>query len=71
MKTELNHIQKVCLEINDFPLWVIKQMFAEEEQKSEHQIIKYKDSSIIKTERGKKRHLKVLPYEGEQESLLV
>ena len=29
LKTELNHIQKVFLEINEFPLWVMKQIFAE------------------------------------------
>ena len=33
-KTELNHIQKVFLEINDFPLWVIIQILAEEDQKN-------------------------------------
>ena len=34
LKTELNHIQKVFLEMNDFPLWVIKQIFAEKYQKT-------------------------------------
>ena len=32
LKTELDHIPKVFLEINNFPLWVIKQIFGEEDQ---------------------------------------
>ena len=71
LKTELNHVQKVFLEINDFPLWVIKQIFAEEEQKYKYQNIKDKDSNVINIESGNKRHLLVLPYQGEQGSLLV
>ena len=71
LKTELNHIQKVFLEINDFPLWVIKQIFAEEEQKNKHQSIEDNDSSVINRESGNKRHLLVLPYRGEQGSRLV
>ena len=71
MKTELNHIQKVFLEIHDFPLWVIKQIIAEEEQKYKHQNIKDNDSNVINTESGNKRHLLVLPYQGEQRSRLV
>ena len=34
LKTELNHIKKVFLEENNFPQWVIKQIFAEEDQKN-------------------------------------
>ena len=71
LKTELNHIEKVFLEINDFPLWVIKQIFAEEEQKYKHQNIEDKDSNVINIESGNKRHLIVLPYQGEQGSRLV
>ena len=71
LKTELNHIQKVFLEINDFPLWVIKQIFAEEEQKYKHQNIENKDSNVINIESGNKRHLLVFPYQGEQGSRLV
>ena len=70
MKTELNHIQKVFLEINDFPLWVIKQIFAEEEQKCKHQNIEDKDSNVINIESRNKRYLLVLPYQGEQGSRL-
>ena len=32
LKTELDHIPKVFLERNNFPLWVIKQIFGEEDQ---------------------------------------
>lgn len=35
LKIELHDIQ-VFRERNDFPLWVIKQTFVEEEQKSKH-----------------------------------
>ena len=59
------------LEINDFPLWVIKQIFAEEEQKYKHQNIEDKDSNVINIESGNKCHLLVLPYQGEQGSRLV
>ena len=68
MKTELNHIQKVFLEINDFPLWVIKQIIAEGDEKNKQQDIQDNDSSIINTESGDKRHLLLLPYQGEQGS---
>ena len=68
MKTELNHIQKVFLEINDFPLWVIKQIIAEEDEKNKQQDIQDNDSSIINTESGDKHHLLLLPYQGEQGS---
>ena len=71
MKTELNHIQKVFHEINDFPIWVIKQIFAEQEQKCKHQNIEDNGSNIINTESGNKRHLLVLPCQGEQGSRLV
>ena len=71
MKTELNHIQKVFLEINDFPLWVIKHIFAEEEQKYKHQNIEDKDSNVINIESGNKCQLLVLPHQGEQGSRLV
>ena len=71
LKTELNHIQKVSHEINDFPLWVIKQLFAEVEQKNKYQNIEGNGSSVINTESGNKRHFLVLPYQGEQESRLV
>ena len=71
LKTELNHIQKVFLEINDFPLWVIKQIFAEEEQKYKHQNIENNDSNVINTENGNKCHLLVLPYQDEQGPRLV
>ena len=62
LKIELNHIQKVFLEINGFLLWVIKQIFAEENQKNKQQNIQDNDSSVINTESGNKRHLLVLPY---------
>ena len=68
MKTELNHIQKVFLEINDFPLWVIKQIIAEGDEKNKQQDIQDNDSSIINTESGDKCHLLLLPYQGEQGS---
>ena len=71
IETESNHIQKVFLEINDFPLWVIKQIFAEEKQKYKHQNIEDKDCNFINIESGNKRHLLVLPYQGEQGSRLV
>ena len=71
MKTELNHIQKAFPEINDFPLWVIKQIFAEEEQKNKHQNINNHNSSVINTESGNKSQLLVLPHQGEQGSRLV
>ena len=69
LKIELHHIQKVFLERNDFPLWVIKQIFAEEEQKSKHQNIQ--GNYVTNTERENKRHLLVLPYQGEQGSQSV
>ena len=56
LKTELNHIQKVFLEINDFPLWVIKQIFAEEDQQNKQQNIQDNGSSVINTESGNKCH---------------
>ena len=71
LKIELNHIQKVSLEMNDFPLWVIKQIFAEVEQKNKYQNIEGNGISVINTESGNKRHLLVLPYQGEQRSRLV
>ena len=71
LKTELNHIQKAFLEINDFPLWVTKQIFAEAEQKYKHQNIDDKDSNVINLESENRRHLLVLPYQGEQGSRLV
>ena len=71
IKTELSHTQKVFLEINDFPLWVIKQIIAEEEQKYKHQSIEDNDSSVINGEIGNMRHLLMLPYQGEQGSRLV
>ena len=71
LKTELNHIQKVLLEINDFPLWVIKQIFPEEEQKYKHQNIEDNDSNVRNTKSGNKHHLFVLHYQGEQGSRLV
>ena len=71
MKTELNHIQKAFLEINDFPLSVIKQIFAEEDQKNKQQNIQDNDSSVINMESENKRHLLLLPYQGEQGSPLV
>ena len=71
LKTELNHIQKVFFEINDFPLWVIKQIFAEEGQKYKHQNIEDKDSNVINIESGNIPHLLVLPYQGDQRSSLV
>ena len=36
LKTEFNHIQKAFLETNDCPLWVVKQIVAEEKQKKKH-----------------------------------
>ena len=36
LKTEFNHIQKAFLETNDFPLWVVKQIVAEEKQKKKN-----------------------------------
>ena len=71
LKTKLNHIKKVFLEINDFPRWVIKQIIAEEEQKYKHQSIEDNDNSVINRESGNKRHLLMLPYQGEQGSRLV
>ena len=71
LKTELNHTQKVFFEINDFPLWVMKQIFAEVYQKNKQQNVEENDISIINTESGNKRHLLVLPYQGEQGSRLV
>ena len=71
LKTELNQIQKFFLEINDFPLWVIKQIFAEEDQKNKQQNIEDNDSSAIDTDSENKRHLLVLPYQGKQESRIV
>ena len=71
LKTELNHIQKVFSEINDFPLWVIKQIFAEEDKKNKQQNIQEYDSSVINTESGNKRYLLLLPDQGEQGSRLV
>ena len=71
LKTELNHIQKVFLEINEFPLWVMKQIFAEQDQKNKQKNIQDNDSSVINTESGNKRHLLVLPYQGEQGPPLV
>ena len=71
LKTELNHIQKVFLEINEFPLWVMKQIFAEWDQKNKQQNIQDNDSSVINTESGNKRHLLALPYQGEQGPPLV
>ena len=68
LKTQLNHIQKVLLEINDFPLQVIKQIFPEEEQKNKHQNTEDNGSSVINTESGNKGHLLVLPCQGEQGS---
>ena len=67
----LNHIQKVFFEINNFPPWVIKQIFAEAEQKYKHQNIEDKDSNVINIKSGNKRHLLVLPYQDEQGSRLV
>ena len=63
LKTELNHTQKVFFEINDFPLWVMKQIFAEVYQKNKQQNVEENDISIINTESGNKRHLLVLPYQ--------
>ena len=71
LKTKLNHVQKVFLEINDFPIWVIKQIFAEVEQKYKPQNIEDSYSNVINTESGNIRHLLVLPYQGEQGSRLV
>ena len=68
LKTELNHIQKVFIEINNFPLWVIKQIFGEEDQKNKQQNNEDNDSSVINTESGNKCHLLVLPYQCEQGS---
>ena len=52
------------LEKNDFPLWVIKQIFAEEDQKNKQQNIEDNDSKVINTESGNKRHRLVLTYQG-------
>ena len=71
LKTELNHIQKVFLQINDFPLWVIKQIFAEEDQKNNQQNIGDNDISVINIDSEYKRQLLVSPYQGEQGSRLV
>ena len=62
LKTELNHIQKVFLQINDFPLWIIKQIFVEEDQKNNQQNIGDNDISVINID----CQLLVLPYQGEQ-----
>ena len=51
LKTEINHIQKVFLEMNDFPLWVIKQIFAEKYQKNKQQNMEDNDRSVINTEK--------------------
>ena len=50
LKTVLHHIQDF-LERNDFPLCVIKQTFAEEEQKSKHQNVDDNNHSAANTER--------------------
>ena len=71
LKTELNHIQKVFLQINDFPLWVIKQIFAEEDQKNNQQNIGDNGISVINIDSEYKRQLLVSPYQGEQGSRLV
>ena len=49
----------------------MKQIFAEEYQKNKQQNIEENDISVINTESGNKRHLLVLPYQGEQGSRLV
>ena len=46
---------------DDFPLWVIKQIFAKEEQKNKHKNIEVNYSSVINTESGNKCH-----FQGEQ-----
>ena len=47
------------------------QIFAEEEQKYKHQNIEDTDSNVTNIESGNKRHLLLLPYQGEQGSRLV
>ena len=63
--------QMVFLQINDFPIWVIKQISVEEKHKYTHQNIEDNDSNVINTETANKRHLLVLSYQGEQGSRLV
>ena len=64
-------MQKLFLEINDFPLWNIKQVFAGEQQKNKYHNIEDSDSSVRNTESGNKCPLLVLPYQGVQVSSLA
>ena len=64
-------MQKLFLEINDFPLWNIKQVFAGEQQKNKYHNIEDSDSSVRNTESGNKCPLLVLLYQGVQVSSLA
>ena len=64
-------MQKLFLEINDFPLWNIKQVFAGEQQKNKYHYIEDNDGSVRNAESGNKCPLLVLPYQVVQVSSLA
>ena len=76
LQEELTHPEKVFIEKNNYPKYVIKQVFTQvkEENKNRNYNNNMKNSTevpITLEDKNEKRHLLTIPYQGEKEDYLI
>ena len=70
-KKEIGHLKKVFHEKNDYPEWVINQVLNEVEEKHKTSVNNISEESKVSPVTDLKRHLLVLPYQGQKGDFII
>ena len=70
-KKEIDHLKKVFHEKNDYPKWVINQVLNEVAEMHKTNVNKVSQESQVSSVTDLKRHLLVLPYQGQKGDLII
>ena len=70
-KKEINHLKKIFHEKINYPKWVINQVLNEVEEKHKISVNNFSEESQVFPVTDLKRHLLVLPYQGQKSNFII